>query len=103
MSITIYAAGADPSLPEYIFSYDPPVRLLFDQSIWTYFRVMPDGSLEPQFGVTVVLKIIDKSEALMRWAVKTALARTKALLIEGGYVGENGRKLFESVLDAILE
>lgn len=98
----IRAAGTSPHLPEYIFNYDPPVKLVFDQSVWTYYKVLTDGSLEPQNGVTGVLKIIDKSEALMRWAVKTALARTKKLLVEGGYVGEDAKKLFESVLDDII-
>lgn len=38
----------------------------------------------------------------MRWAVKTALARTKKLLTDGGYIGEDAKKLYESVLDDIL-
>ncbi len=98
----MYAAGSDPNLPEFIFNYDPPVKLLFDQSCWTYFKVTPTG-LEPQFGVTGVLKIIDKSEAISRWAVKTALARTRKLLLDGGFVGEDAKKLYEYQLDQILE
>jgi hypothetical protein len=101
--VIIHAPGTSPNLPEYLFDYDPPVKLVFDQSVWTYYRVMPDGSLEPQNGCTGVLKIIDRSEPLMRWAVKTALVRTRKLLIEGGYVGEDAKKLYESVLDDILE
>jgi hypothetical protein len=100
--VIIYAAGNSPNLPEYWF-YGNTVCLKFDQSCWVYYRVMPDGSLEPQSGVTGVLKIIDKSEALMRWAVRVALARTKKLLVEGGYVGEDAKRLYESVLDDILD
>jgi hypothetical protein len=102
VGITVYAAGTSPNLPEYTFNYNPPVRLVFDQSVWTYYKILTDGSLEAQNGVTGVLKIIDKSEALMRWAVKTALARTKKLLMEGGYVGEDAKKLFETTLNSIL-
>jgi hypothetical protein len=109
LGIVIYASGTSPNLPEYTFNYDPPVKLLFDQSCWTYYKVLTDGSLEAQNGVTGVLKIIDKSEALMRWAVKTALARTKKLLMGGGYVvpagddtGNYPQSLYESVLDSIL-
>jgi hypothetical protein len=104
VGIEIYAAGTSPNLPEYTFNYNPPVRLLFDESCWTYYRVCPDGTLEPCWGVTGVLKIIDKSEALMRWAVRTALARTKKLLMDGGYVYLDGdtKTLYESVLDDII-
>jgi hypothetical protein len=103
--LIIYASGTDPHLPEYWF-YNHTVKLVFDQSVWTYYKVLADGSLEAKDGVTGVLKIIDKSEALMRWAVKTALARTKKLLMDGGYVYSDDagvvKKLFESVLDDIL-
>jgi len=39
----------------------------------------------------------------MVWAVRVALARVKQLLTDGGYVGADPKKLFESVLDEILK
>jgi hypothetical protein len=107
MGLTIYAPGLDPQLPEYSF-YGGTERLRFEQKSWTYFRRMPDGSLDPQSGVTGVCKLCTPVQPLMNWAVKTALARAKKLLIERGYVtGDpyeqaNLKPLFEAELDKIL-
>lgn len=54
-------------------------------------------------GVTGTCHIIDKSEVLIRWAVKVALARVKKLLVDGKFVGEEATSvLFESTLDDII-
>lgn len=104
VGIIIYAAGSEPNLPEYSF-YNNTVRLRFDQSCWTYFRIMPDGSLVAQSGVTGVVKIIDKSAPLMAWAVRMAMEKLKRLLVEGGYIagdGHDSKLLFEGILDEII-
>jgi len=63
---------------------------------------MPDGTFEPQSGVTGVVKIIDKSQPLMSWAVKKAMEKLKRLLLTGNYVGENSPPLLEPILDEII-
>jgi len=100
VGIVIYASGTSPNLPEYTF-YGGAERLVFEKDTWTWYRCNEDGTRTKLYGVTGVLKIIAK-EALIPWAVKMALARCKQLLVEGGYVGEDTKKLFESVLDDIL-
>ena len=65
---------------------------------------MPDGSRRKFAGVTGTCHIIDKSEVLIRWAVKVAMAKAKALLISGKFVGEDATSiLFESTLDDIIK
>lgn len=52
---------------------DQPIELRFDKEAHKYFKVDPElGNLIEQYGVTTVLKIIDKSFALVPWAVKKA-------------------------------
>lgn len=75
--IMLFSEGRSPNLPEYKF-YGESCVLRFDESCWTYFLVTPTG-LEPQFGVTSVLKIIDKSEPLINWALKRAFEKFKRL------------------------
>lgn len=82
--------------------YDGTEELRFDLSIWTYFRVMPDGSLEPQDGVTGTCHIIDKSQVLSAWAVKKAMEKLRRLLKDGGFLGENSAILLETVLDELI-
>jgi hypothetical protein len=55
--------------------------------------------------VTSVVKLATPAKALMVWAVKVALRRTRQLLVDGGYVYSDGdtKTLFESVLDDILK
>ena len=103
----IYAQGQDPTLPEFTF-YGGTVCLRFEKSSWTYYRVEADGSLTKQYGVTGVIHIIDKSEALMRWAVKLALLSVRKALVNGGYTyptldGADALSLFVEKLDEILE
>lgn len=84
--------------------YGGGVILEFDRSSWSYVRVMPDGARRKFAGVTGTCKIIDKSEVLLRWAVKVALAKCKKLLIDGKFVGEEATSvLFESTLDDIIK
>lgn len=110
MSFIVYPSGQDPKAQVYKF-YNGEEELRFDKDSWTYSRVMPDGSLVPQDGVTHVCHIIDKSHALMPWAVKKALAKCKSILLKRGYVIPKGvdpeqgvtPSLFEGVLDEIIE
>jgi hypothetical protein len=105
----IYGDGHAPDSQSY-FYYDGKVELRFDRKQWKYFRVMPDGSTALQYGVTSVVKIIDKSEPLMRWAVRKAMEKAKRLLMEQGYchphsvVSERGEPLplYEEILDGII-
>lgn len=96
----LYAPGRSPNNPVYSF-YNDTERLTFVPEEWVYYRHMPDGSLEAQDGVTGITKLCTPAKALMVWAVKCALARTKELLM-AGYVGEQGSVLYETVLDEIL-
>jgi hypothetical protein len=82
-------------------------RLWFSEKDWTYYRETPSG-LVALDGVTNTLKIVDKSAALVPWAVRKALERTKALLVEGGFtVGPDAvvaaHPLFVETLDKLLE
>jgi hypothetical protein len=61
---------AELHLGEPITFYNGEVTLRFDEGSWTYYRVMPDGGLEAQSGVTGVCGIIDKSMYLIPWACK---------------------------------
>jgi hypothetical protein len=105
MSLTIYAPGNDPALPTFLF-YGGTKKLRFDEKSWTYFLILPDGSLLAQSGVTGVTKLCTPVQPLMAWAVRTALERAKKLLMEGGYVYSDDagvvKKLFEAELDKIL-
>lgn len=54
---------------EYRF-YNGEVTLRYDKKDHIYLLVTPDGTLEPVDGVTTVVHIIDKSEALVPWSAK---------------------------------
>ena len=98
-SMLIYAPGHNPNLPEYEF-YNGTVKLRFDKSCWTYFLVRSDGSLESQDGVTKTVQIIDKSPALMPWAVKKAMAKLKRLLSERNLAIDDEEELDELIASA---
>jgi hypothetical protein len=104
-SIIVYPDGDHPSATSHWF-YNNTIELKFDKSSWSYFRVMPDGSLVKLNGVTNVVHIIDKSAPLMGWAVRKALERVKKLLTDGGFVSTPDKaaiaELFETTLDEIL-
>ena len=103
MKPLILFADGFGDLPSYSF-YNGTETLLFDQSKWSYYRVVPTGR-ERQDGVTTVCHIIDKSEVLMRWAVKKALEKLKKLIIEHhgefDYEGQWDVELFK-VLDELI-
>lgn len=102
MSLIIYPEGQSPKLPEYKF-YDNTETLRFDKSTWIYYRKIGEEWV-PQDGVTTVLhEVIDKSFALMPWAVKLALTRLKSLLVQRGHLGPDGAPLLEPTLDEIIE
>ncbi len=100
MGIEIYAAGTSPNLPEYTF-YTGEETLRFDPEEWKYYRKVGEDWV-PLDGVTRIVKLITPSKPLMVWAVRKALEKTKQLLMAGGYVGEDPKVLYESVLDDIL-
>ena len=61
------------TLTESYWFYDNTIELRFDTEAHKYFRVDPElGNLTEQHGVTTVLHVIDKSYALVPWAVKKA-------------------------------
>jgi len=106
MSLKIYPPGGNPNLPRYSF-YGGTETLVFDKEVWTYYRVMPDGSLAPQDGVTTVLhKTIDRSEPIANWSIKRAMVRLKKLMLERNLIAIEDREplpLFETILDEVIE
>ena len=60
-------------LTESYFFYGGTIELRFNKDDHKYYKVDPElGNLIPQYGVTETLHIIDKSYALVPWAVKKA-------------------------------
>ena len=85
-------------------AYGGKVWHAFSPSKWQHVLVNPDGSLEKLDGVTGVLKkAVDKSQALMRWAVKLALARAREKILATGIGGDGCVQIFVDELDKILE
>src|SRR5215831_9961273 len=87
--------------------YGGTQRVWFSEEEWTYYSETPAG-LVPLEGVTNTVRVVDKSNFLLPWGVRKALARTKELLVEGGYtVGTNStvaaHPLFIETLDKLLE
>ena len=102
----IYAAGHNPATTSEHWFYNHTERLIFDKRTWTYYRVMADGSRQPLDGVTKVVHIIDRSEALVPWAVKKAMEKLKRLLLETTHPDCDGNvfiSLFEAELDKIIQ
>ena len=60
------------NLTESYFFYDKTVELRFNTTEHIYYRVEELGNLVPVHGVTQTLHVIDKSYALVPWAVKKA-------------------------------
>jgi hypothetical protein len=58
------------TLTESYFFYNHTVELRFDVTDHKYYRVEELGNLTEVSGVTTVLKVIDKSNALVPWASK---------------------------------
>ena len=85
-----------------IYHYHGTVKTRFSPSTWTHFIEREDGSLDRLDGVTKVVHVIDKSEALIHWAVALAVVRARKLIIERGLGPDGAITLFVSELDAIL-
>jgi len=64
-----------------LLHYSGSVRLWFSPSKWLYLRETPDG-LVLIGGVTNTLKIVDKSNALISWALRTDCEKFLALMME---------------------
>jgi hypothetical protein len=64
-----------PKLSESYWFYQDTLELRFDKEAWTYYLVGELGELTPQYGVTSVIKIIDKSAMLVPWAAKMAIEK----------------------------
>ena len=91
---------ADLTLPTP--AYGGKVHTCFSPSKWKHFLCEAE-TLEPLDGVTNVLKrAVDKSQPLMRWAVKLALSRVRALILATGIGGDGAVQLFVDELDKIL-
>lgn len=63
-----------PTMESYWF-YDGTSELRFDKESWTYYLVGELGNLIAQYGVTSVIKIIDKSDMLVPWASKMCMEK----------------------------
>ncbi len=85
-------------------AYGGRVYTCFSPKAWTHFLVDIDTrKLDKLDGVTGVLKIaVDKSQPLMRWAVKLALARAREKILEHGLGPDGSVQLFVEELDKIL-
>jgi hypothetical protein len=90
----------DLSAPTY--HYGGSVKTRFDPSTWTHYIEREDGTLDKLDGVTKVVHIIDKSEALIHWAVSLAVVRARKLIVERGLGPDGAITLFIEELDAIL-
>ena len=85
-------------------AYGGKVYTAFSAKAWKHF-LTPFGEiteLTPLDGVTGVVKVIDKSSALVPWAVKQALMRCRRLILEQGLGPDGSIQLFVDELDAIL-
>lgn len=90
-----------PDLSEPIFFYNNKERLRFSPSKWLYVWETLDGLVELS-GVSGITKIVDKSAALMPWAVKMAMNRLRALMITRHLGPNEAIELFVNELDAII-
>jgi hypothetical protein len=98
MSLTIKRY---PDLSEAIYFYNGTEKLRFSKQNWLYLWEKPTG-LVPLKGVTSTCHIIDRSAALMPWAVKMALQRTWTKL-QDYRRGDGFFEIYFSELEAILE
>lgn len=90
----------DLSAP-YLF-YGGTEKLRFSPSKWLWVREDVEDKLEELNGVTNVVKVVDKSAALMPWAVRKAMQKLRALAIEQ-HLGPDGCiQMFEAELDKII-
>lgn len=87
------------------YFYGGQVQLRFNQKQWCWYLVKDDGTFEPQYGVTGVVHVMDKSAALIGWAKKQSMAKLRSLMIEraGGGSEDVMLKLFIGDLDQIIK
>ena len=79
--------------------YNGAITLRFDEPSWTYYRVLGDGGLEKQYGVTGIVHIIDHSVYLMPWAVKMMYLKILQLMPAEG---DNIKQIPWTEFDALL-
>lgn len=82
------------------YFYGGTEKLWFSKDNWLYLRETPEGQV-PLSGVTGTCHIIDRSSALMPWAVKKATERVKTLMEEHRR-GDGFYELLVEELDSIL-
>ena len=83
-------------------AYGGRVHTCFSPRAWKHF-LYDAGELEELSGVTGVLKkAVDKSQPLIRWAVKLALARAREKVLAQGLGPDGSIQLFVEELDRIL-
>lgn len=85
-----------------IWHFNNTVKTRFHLPSWTHFIEHEDGTLDKLDGVTKVVHVIDKSEALIHWAVALAVVRARKLILERGLGPDGAITLFIEELDAIL-
>ena len=69
------------TLTESYWFYDHTEELRYNKEDHVYFRVDPElGNLIELYGVTTVLKIIDKSDALVPWSAKMVVEKLLRLI-----------------------
>jgi hypothetical protein len=84
-------------------AYGGKVHTCFSPKHWKHFLVDSEGKLDGLDGVTHVLKLaVDKSQPLMRWAVRLALARAREKILAAGLGPDGAIQLFTDELDNIL-
>ena len=85
-----------------IWHFNNTVKTRFHPPSWTHFIEREDGTLDKLDGVTKVVHVIDKSDALISWAVALCVTRTRKLILERGLGPDGAITLFVEELDAIL-
>lgn len=91
-----------PDLSPPHFFYGGTERLRFSKKNWLWLKEEENGDLIPLSGCTNTTHIIDKSAALMPWAVKMALRRTFEKLQEHRR-GDGFYEIYWTELEEILE
>jgi hypothetical protein len=84
------------------FFYDGTERLRFSPSKWLWVREQGDKLIELS-GVTGVCKIVDRSQPLMRWAVKKSLEKLRILALENHLGPDECVQMFPFELDRLIE
>jgi hypothetical protein len=92
-----------PDLGPVQLFYSGTESLRFSPKLWLWVRENEDGTLSELQGVTGVIKATsDKSQPLMRWAVRRAMEKLRRLMIERHLGPDAALQLFESELDKII-